>query len=54
MITEAKGLQITGNIKPGYEQILTTEALQFIERIERHFSERRKELLNGGKAFRKN
>ncbi|WP_285765640.1 malate synthase A [Peribacillus sp. SI8-4] len=45
MITEAKGLQITGNIKPGYEQILTAEALQFIERIERHFSERRKELL---------
>lgn len=25
MITGAKGLQITGNIKPGYEQILTTE-----------------------------
>lgn len=45
MITEAKGLQITGTIKPGYEQILTTEALQFIERIERHFGERRKELL---------
>ncbi|AOH56058.1 malate synthase A [Peribacillus muralis] len=45
MITEAKGLQVTGNIKPGYEQILTAEALQFIERIERHFSERRKELL---------
>ncbi|WP_340371834.1 malate synthase A [Peribacillus sp. FSL E2-0218] len=45
MITEAKGLQITGNVKPGYEQILTAEALQFIERIERHFGERRKELL---------
>ena len=50
MITEAKGLQITGNIKPGYEQILTTEALQFIERIERHFSERRKELLKRRKS----
>ncbi|MFD9625029.1 malate synthase A [Peribacillus muralis] len=45
MITEAKGLQITGNVKPEYEQILTAEALQFIERMERHFSERRKELL---------
>ncbi|MEE3953741.1 malate synthase A [Peribacillus frigoritolerans] len=50
MITEAKGLQITGNIKPGYEQILTTEALQFIERMERHFSGRRSELLERRKS----
>ena len=45
MITEAKGLQITGEMKPGYEEILTPEALQFIERIEMHFGNRRKELL---------
>ena len=50
MITEAKGLQITGNIKPGYEQILTAEALQFIERMERHFSGRRAELLERRKS----
>lgn len=45
MQTEAKGLQILGQVKPGFEGILTTEALEFIERLEQHFGERRIELL---------
>ena len=45
MVIEVKGMRVTGEIKAGYEEILTKEALEFIERIEGHFGERRIELL---------
>ena len=51
MITEAKGLEVTGELKPGYEEILTPEALQFVERLERQFGARRKELLEKRKVI---
>ncbi|NPC94655.1 malate synthase A [Bacillus sp. WMMC1349] len=46
MKTEEKQIEITGALKPEYEEILTDEALQFIGRLEHHFGERRRELLN--------
>ncbi|MGM9923192.1 MAG: malate synthase A [Bacillus sp. (in: firmicutes)] len=45
MKTEAKGLQIVGQLKPGYEQILTDEAIDFVEKLEQQFGERRRNLL---------
>lgn len=51
MITEAKGLVVTGEMKPGYEEILTPEALQFVEQLERKFGARRKELLEKRKVI---
>ena len=45
MITEAKGLEVTGEMKPGFEEILTPEALHFVEQLEIQFGPRRKELL---------
>jgi malate synthase len=38
-------MQITGKITPEFEQILTSEALNFITRLEREFGERRRALL---------
>ena len=46
MIAETNGLQINGEILPEYEEILTPGALQFVQRLEQQFGERRKELLN--------
>jgi malate synthase len=40
-----EGMQITGKITPEFEQILTSEALDFITRLEREFGERRRALL---------
>ena len=40
------GTEIKGAIRPGYEDILTAEALHFIEQLERQFGERRRELLD--------
>ena len=51
MITEAKGLEVIGELKQGYEEILTPEALQFVERLERQFGARRKELLEKRKVI---
>ncbi|EIJ79802.1 malate synthase [Bacillus methanolicus PB1] len=45
MSTQTTGIEIVGSIKPGYEEILTTEAVNFIEELERKFGPRRKELL---------
>ncbi|AIE58820.1 malate synthase A [Bacillus methanolicus] len=45
MSTQTTGIEIVGSIKPGYEEILTAEALNFIEELERKFGPRRKELL---------
>lgn len=39
------GLQVLGQITPEYQDILTFEALNFVEELERRFGERRKELL---------
>ena len=41
----ASGIQILGSILPGFETILSPEALCFLEELEQHFSERRKGLL---------
>jgi malate synthase len=49
METKAPGITVTGSIQDGYDEILTPEALQFLEQLERHFGERRRELL----AYRK-
>ena len=51
MITEAKGLVVTGEMQPGFEEILTPAALQFVERLERQFGARRKELLEKRKVI---
>ena len=40
------GVQITGPIKPGYETILTTEALALVAELHRAFNGRRRELLD--------
>ena len=39
------GVELRGEIKPGYEEILTEEALAFIADLDRTFGARRKELL---------
>ena len=46
MSTQTTGIEIVGSMKKGYEEILTPEALDFVERLERHFGERRVELLS--------
>ena len=39
------GVEITGPIKPGYEEILTSDALDFVAKLERQFRETRLMLL---------
>src|SRR5438093_1461633 len=39
------GMQITGEIKPGYEQILTPGALALVAKLSREFESRRQQLL---------
>ncbi|MFS0781628.1 malate synthase A [Bacillus sp. 1P06AnD] len=46
MKTEEKNLQLKGEISPGFEDILTKEALGFIEQLESQFGERRRTLMN--------
>ena len=46
MKIEEKRLQITEDLNPEYEEILTKEALQFVKRLERHFGKRRRDLLH--------
>lgn len=45
MKTDEKGIQVKAAVKPEYESILTPEALQFIEKLEKRFGNRRLELL---------
>ncbi|PKO87021.1 MAG: malate synthase A, partial [Betaproteobacteria bacterium HGW-Betaproteobacteria-10] len=40
-----QGVQITGPIKPGYESILTFEALELVAKLHRACEARRQELL---------
>lgn len=40
-----EGVDIKGVSTPGYEEILTPEAIQFIVKLQRNFNQRRKELL---------
>ncbi len=44
-LTLPQGLEISGAIKPGYEQILTPEALALVAKLSRAFEPRRQELL---------
>lgn len=50
MATQTAGIKVTGSIRPGYEAILTREALTFIENLERKFGRRRIELLEKRRA----
>ncbi|HZH63189.1 MAG TPA: malate synthase A [Metabacillus sp.] len=45
MATQMTGCKIVGEMKEGYQQVLTPEALRFIEKLERTFGSRRRELL---------
>ncbi len=44
-ISAPDGIKIMGDIKPGYERVLTGEALQFVADIARKFDKTRRELL---------
>ena len=44
-IATPAGMQITAEIKPGYEQILTIEALELVAQLSRAFEPRRQQLL---------
>ena len=44
-LTLPAGMQISGEIKPGYEQILTPDALALVAKLSRAFETRRQELL---------
>ncbi len=41
----ATGVRLTGEMKPGFAEILTDEAIGFVATLERKFGARRKELL---------
>ncbi|MFZ7942674.1 MULTISPECIES: malate synthase A [Bacillaceae] len=45
MSTQTTGIEVVGALKAQYDEILTPEALNFIEELERNFGERRIELL---------
>lgn len=45
MSTQTTGIQIVGEILPGFDRILSPQALTFIEKLEKKFGSRRKELL---------
>ncbi|MGN7299597.1 malate synthase A [Ferdinandcohnia sp. SAFN-114] len=45
MTTQTSGIQIMGKMNEQYEEILTPQALNFIEKLERNFGERRKQLV---------
>lgn len=53
MATQTAGIKVTGPIRPGYETILTQEALNFVEQLERKFGQQRVELLNKRKERQK-
>ncbi|MGY0693310.1 malate synthase A [Virgibacillus sp. FSP13] len=45
MLIKNGEIQIKGELKTGYDEILTDEALTFLEKLHHHFDERRKSLL---------
>ncbi len=45
MTTQTSGIQIMGKMNEQYEEILTPQSLNFIEKLERNFGERRKQLV---------
>lgn len=45
MSTQTRGIEVVGALKAQFEEILTPEALNFIEELERNFGARRVELL---------
>jgi malate synthase len=45
MATQMTGCKIVGEMKQEFQQVLTPEALRFIEKLERNFGTRRRELL---------
>jgi malate synthase len=45
MSTQTVGIKVKGEMKPGFEEVLTPKALQFLEQLERRFGEKRKQLL---------
>ena len=45
MSTQTTGIEVVGVVKAQYDEILTPEALNFIEELERNFGKRRVELL---------
>jgi malate synthase len=44
-VTDIEGVQITGPIGPGYEEVLTGEALRLVATLHRELNDRRRELL---------
>ncbi|BCB02215.1 malate synthase A [Bacillus sp. KH172YL63] len=46
MSTKMVGINVTGEMKPGFDDILSPEALQFLEQLERRFGDRQRELLH--------
>ncbi|MGG4166750.1 malate synthase A [Rossellomorea vietnamensis] len=46
MSTQMVGIKVTGELKPGFDEMLSPDALQFLEQLERRFGEKRKELLH--------
>ncbi|WP_442597764.1 malate synthase A [Neobacillus sp. D3-1R] len=49
MSTRTTGIEVIGEMKPHYSEILTEESLHFVEQLERKFGERRRELLQNRK-----
>lgn len=45
MSTQTRGIEVVGQLKTQYDEVLTPEALKFIEELERKFGSRRVELL---------
>ncbi|WP_042357545.1 malate synthase A [Bacillus rubiinfantis] len=45
MSTQTRGIEVVGALNARYDEVLTPEALKFIEELERHFGARRVELL---------
>ena len=44
-IIEKNNLKILGQLTPEFDEILTNDALLFVEKLEKKFGERRRELL---------
>ncbi|MBI0580306.1 malate synthase A [Neobacillus cucumis] len=53
MSTQTTGIEVVGVINPQYDEVLTSDALNFIEELERKFGERRVELLQYRKKRQK-
>ncbi|MFD0826123.1 malate synthase A [Neobacillus sp. M.A.Huq-85] len=53
MSTQTTGIEVVGAINPQYDEVLTFDALNFIEELERKFGDRRVELLQYRKKRQK-